>query len=256
MFMSAKMIFCRFCGVGGAICHGKDARHRTRYKCRDCGRTFTNRTNTAKSGSQFSDDEWRMAVKFFSLRGGMSGADVARYFDANRKTGQRLNRIFRTMAQTLEPKKLSGPSEWDESTALKSQWVVGGVSRTMKQCLMTCVENRSERTLVPLVERSTDTDSPIFTDEWLGYSGLLNRWTVCHAREFVRKEARFVHTNTQEGIWGHLKPMGWHLYRGFPRSTLPSYLSEFMFRYNYRCYETRVSLLSALLSRKTHTLLV
>jgi transposase-like protein len=160
------------------------------------------------------------------------------------------------MVIALEPKKLSGPSEWDESTALKSQWVVGGVSRTMKQCLMTCVENRSERILVPLVERYTETDSPIFTDEWLGYSGLLNRWTVCHAREFVRKEARFVHTNTQEGIWGHLKPMGWHLYRGFPRATLPSYLSEFMFRYNLRNYETRVSVLSALLSRKSHTLLV
>jgi len=186
----------------------------------------------------------------------MSGADIARYFDANRKTGQRLNRLFRAMAATLEPKKLSGPSEWDESTALKHQWVVGGVSRTMQQCLMECVENRSERTLIPLVERSTDTDSPIFTDEWGGYFGLLNHWTVCHAREFVRKEARFVHTNTQEGIWGHLKPMGWHLYRGFPRSTLPSYLSEFMFRYNIRCYETRVSVLSALLSRKSHTLLV
>ncbi len=256
MFMSARMIFCRFCGVGGAHRHGVDARRRTRYKCPTCNRTFIGRTNTAKSGSQFSDNEWRIAVKFFSLRGGMSGSDLARFFAADPKTGQRLNRIFRAMAKTLEPKKLSGPSEWDESTALKHQWVVGGVSRTMRQCLMTCVENRSERTLVPLVERSTDTDSPIFTDEWGGYVSLLNHWTVCHAREFVRKEARFVHTNTQEGIWGHLKPMGWHLYRGFPRSTLSSYLSEFMFRYNFRCYETRVSLLSALLSRKSHTLLV
>ena len=256
MFMSAKMIFCRFCGVGGAIHHGKDARRRTRYKCLECSRTFTKRTNTSKSGSQFSDDDWNVAVKFFSLRGGMSGADLARYFEVNRKTGQRMNRIFRTMAATLEPKTLSGPTEWDESTALKYQWVVGGVSRTLRRCFMTCVENRSERTLVPLVEQHTDADSPIFTDEWLGYINLMNHWTVCHAREFVRPEARFVHTNTQEGIWGHLKPMGWHLYRGFPRSTLPSFLSEFMFRYNIRCYETRVSVLSALLSRKTHTLLV
>lgn len=236
--------------------HGKDARRRERYKCLDCGRTFTRRTNTAKSGSHLSDDDWKMAVKFFSLRGGMSGADVARFFSANRKTGQRLNKIFRSMAATLEPQKLLGPSEWDESTALRHQWIVGGVSRASRQCMMTCVQNRSGRTLIPLVERSTDPDSPIFTDEWGGYFGLMNHWTVCHEREFVNAQARFVHTNTQEGIWGHLKPMGWHLYRGFPRSTLPSYLSEFMFRYNIRCYETRVSVLSALLSRKTHTLLV
>ncbi len=256
MFMSARMIFCRFCGVGGAIRHGKDARRRTRYKCLECGRTFTNRTNTGKSGSHFSEDELMMAVQFFSLRGGMSGADLARFFGVNRKTGQRLNRMFRTMTSALKPKKLPGASEWDESTALKHQWVVGGVSRVTRQCLLTCVENRSERTLVPLVERSTESGSLIFTDEWLGYTGLMNHWTVCHAREFVRREARFVHTNTQEGIWGHLKPLGWHVYRGFPRSTLPSYLSEFMFRYNIRCYKTRVSVLSALLSRKTHTLLV
>ncbi len=149
--MSARTIFCRFCGVAGAHRHGADARRRKRYKCLTCHRTFTGRTNTAKSGSQFSDDAWNIAVKFFSLRGGMSGIDMARYFDVNRKTGQRMNRLFRVIVVALEPKKLSGPSEWDESTALKSQWVVGGVSRTMKQCLMTCVENRSERILVPLV---------------------------------------------------------------------------------------------------------
>jgi len=256
MCMSARMIFCRFCGVGGAIRHGKDARRRTRYKCRECSRTFTGRTNTPKSGSHFSDDDWNVAVKFFSLRGGMSGADIARYFDVNRKTGQRINRLFRVIAAVMEPKKLSGPSEWDESTALKYQWVAGGVSRSLPQCFMQCADNRSERTSVPLVERHTDADSLIFTDEWGGYIGLQNRWTVCHEREFVNSQARFVHTNTQEGIWGHLKPMGWHLYRGFPRSTLSSYLSEFMFRYNIRCYHTRVSVLSALLSRKTHTLLV
>ncbi len=254
--MSARTIFCRFCGAAGAHRHGKDARRRTRYKCLHCNRTFTGRTNTVKSGSQFSDDEWRNAIKLFSLRGGVSGADIARFFHVERKTGQRINRLFRAMAKALEPKRLSGPSEWDESTALRHQWVVGGVSRTLRQCLMICVENRNERTLVPLVERCTDVDSLIFTDEWSGYNGLMNHWTVCHAREFVRKEARFVHTNTQEGIWGHLKPMGWHLYRGLPRSTLPSYLSEFMFRYNIRCYDTRVSILSAMLSRKTHTLLV
>lgn len=227
-----------------------------RYKCPHCRRTFTNRSNTGKAGSHFSDEEWRVAVKCFSLRGGMSGADLARFLQVNRKTGQRLNRLFRAMTQTLTPKKLSGASEWDESTALRHQWVVGGVSRVTRQCLLTCVQNRSERTLVPLVERSIEPDSLVFTDEWGGYIGLLNHWTVCHDREFVNSMARFVHTNTQEGIWAHLKPLGWHVYRGFPRSTLPSYLYEFMFRYNIRCYETRVSVLSALLSRKIHTLLV
>lgn len=87
--MSARTIFCRFCGVGGAHRHGADARRRTRYKCLTCHRTFTGRTNTAKSGSHFSEDEWNVAVKFFSLRGGMSGVDLARFFTVDPKTGQR-----------------------------------------------------------------------------------------------------------------------------------------------------------------------
>ena len=254
--MSARTIFCLFCGVGGAHRHGTDARRRVRYKCPDCGRTFTNRTKTLKSGSHFSDEEWQTIIRCFSLRAGMSGADIARFFDVNAKTGQRWNRVLRVLASELVPKHLPGPSEWDESTALRYQWVLGGVSRHTRQCILRCIEDRSEQTLVPIVERHTDGESPIMTDEWLGYSSLLNRWPVCHAREFVRKEARFVHTNTQEGIWGHLKPMGWHLYRGFPRSHLSSYLAEFMFRYNIRCYQTRLNVLSALLSRKSHTLLV
>jgi transposase-like protein len=250
------MTFCRFCGVGGAVRHGKDARRRERFKCPTCKRTFTKRTNTAKSGSHFTDTQWREVNKLFSFRTGISGADLGNWLDANRKTGQRMNRIFREMTLAVLPKTLPGPSEWDESIAIRMQWVVGGVSRLTKNCLLFPVADRTERTLTPLVERHTDPDSPIFTDEWLGYCNLMNRWSVCHAREFVRKEARFVHTNSIEGVWGHLKPLAWHVYRGFPRSTLPKYLSEFMFRRNVRCYKTRVSVLSGLLSRKTHTLLV
>jgi len=197
-----------------------------------------------------------MATKLFSLRAGTSGADLSRFFEVNRKTGQRMNRIFRQMTVSLRPKILPGPSEWDESVPIRFQWVVGGVSRETGQCLIVPVQERSEQTLVPLVERHTHPESLIFTDEWGGYNGLANHWTVCHAREFVNPQARFVHTNTQEGIWGHLKPLGWHIYRGFPRSTLPEFLSEFMFRRNVRCYQTRVSVLSALLSRKIHSLLV
>ena len=195
-------------------------------------------------------------MRKFCKRAGESAEDMAREMQINRKTAQRLNRTFRALVKELEPKSLPGATEWDESVAIRFQWVAGGVSRALKQCLLRPVHDRSERTLAPLVEDHTDSDSPVFTDEWLGYCNLLNHWTVCHAREFVRKEARFVHTNTIEGVWGHLKPLGRHVYRGFPRSTLDSYLSEFMFRYNLRDYETRVSVLSALLTRKINSLLV
>ena len=250
-------IFCRFCGAGGAVRFGRDACGRQRFRCPACTRTFTRRTNTVKSGSHLSDRSWNTARDLFITRTGMSGVDLGNILGCDRKTGQKLNRVFRSLVLPLIPGRLPGVSEWDEACPLKEQWVVGGASRENGHCSLHCVSNRSEDILTALVERHTDPEGMVFTDEWGGYCGLLNHMTVCHERGFTNPMARFVHTNRIEGVWGHLKPLGKHVYRGFPRSHLPQYLAEFMFRYNHRSYDTRKAVLSALLSRpKINTLRV
>lgn len=253
--MSARTIFCQSCGVAGAHRYGKDRRRRQRYKCSHCHKIFTRRTRSLQSGSQLTDAQWTMALKLFCTRGGMSAEDIARLMGINRKTAQKLNRVFRVLVKNLEPTHLPGATEWDESVMSK-QWILGGVSRQMRQCILQTIPNRTGKTLVPAVEAISDPDGLIFTDEWLGYTGLSNRMSVCHSKEFVNSQISFVHTNTQEGIWGHMKPLSHHIYRGFPRSSLPQFLSEVMFRYNIRSFKTRVSVLSALLTRKTNSLLV
>ncbi len=252
--MSRPTIFCRFCGTAGTRRFGSDARGRRRFHCTACGRTFARRTNTAKSGSRLSAREWELAARIFASRGGMSGADLARTLGYGPRTGRRLNRAFRRAAQRLIPSRLSGWTEWDEATT-SGQWVLGGVSRDTRQCLLRCIPDRTERTLVPAVEGATTRESFHVTDEWGGYLRLVNHLTVCHQHGFVAEYCRAVHTNTQEGIWGHLKPLAWHVYRGFRKRTLPEFLAEVMFRYNIRCYRLRLSVLSALLSRpKINTL--
>lgn len=255
MINSARMIFCRFCGASKAHRYGRDRSRRQRYRCPSCGRIFTGRTNTVKSWSRFSERQWEIAARLFSLRQGISGTDLARFLDVHPHTGQKANRILRSLTGDLHPTRLCGASEWDESCP-SGQWVLGGVSRTVQQCLLQIIPNRTERTLVPAIEAATDGESLVFTDEWGGYLRLLNHWTVNHSKGFINRDARFVHTNSVEGIWGHLKPLAAHVYRGFPRSTLQMYLSEVMFRYNIRCHKTRFSVLSALLSRKTNSFLV
>ena len=252
--MSARTIFCRHCGAAGAKKYGKDRQRRQRYKCPHCKKIFNNRTNTIRSGSQLSDREWNLASRLFATRGGMSGTDLGRILGCHRRTGQQMNRKLRQVVVGFMPTELPGESEWDEAIMSK-QWVLGGVSRDTGQCVMGCIPNRRTDTLVPLVTHYSDTNGLVFTDEWYAYYPIPNRWSVCHSKEYVRSDARFVHTNTQEGIWGHLKPLGRHIYRGFPRASLSKYLSEFMFRYNIRDYENRVSVLSALLTRKTNSLL-
>lgn len=202
-----------------------------------------------KSGSQLSDQEWDNATKLFSFRAGTSGMDIAHFLGRNRKTGQKLNRVFRGIVAPLAPSSLPGISEWDESM-FSTQWVLGGMSRDTKQCLLQCIPDRSERILCPLVRSVTGPEGLVFTDEWGGYNDLYRHMTVCHSREFVNSQMRFVHTNGIEGLWGHAKTLSWHTYRGFPRASLPQFLSEVMFRYNLHTYETRKTVLSALLSRR------
>lgn len=247
--MAAHRIFCRHCGAAGALRFGKDARRRQRFRCPHCRKTFTQRTNTLRSGSQFSDRQWQDAARLFAMRGGVSGVSVADFLGCHRKSGQKFNRCFRGLVKPLAPRQIPGVSEWDESM-FSGQWVLGGVSRHTGQCLLRCIPDRREDTLCPAVLKAAGPEGLVFTDEHLGYNGLYRHMTVCHAREFVNSQARFVHTNTIEGIWGHAKTLSWHTYRGFPVSSLSSFLSEVMFRYNYRAYETRISVLSALLSRK------
>jgi transposase-like protein len=255
MSKSLRTIFCRWCGASGARRFGKDRSGRQRFHCPYCERTFIRRTRTLQSGSRLTDAQWTSALRLFSTRAGMSAEDLSRVLGINRKTAQKLNRSFRHLTRALVPRALPGISEWDESV-FSRQWVLGGVSRQGKQCVLQCIPNRTEDTLVPLVERHSDPEGAVFTDEWGGYLPLANHLTVCHSREFVSSLFPTVHTNTQEGVWGHCKTLSWHTYRGIPRSSLPQFLCEMMFRYNIRDYRIRVSVLSALLSRKIHTLLV
>lgn len=253
--MPAAIIFCRFCGISDVRKFGKDARRRQRYQCLHCRKIFTGRTRTLKSGSRLTDAQWDAGIRSFCKRAGESAADLARTLQINPKTAQKMNRTFRVLVKDLEPTHLPGASEWDETVSTK-QWVLGGVSRHIKQCLLRTIPNRRGDTLVPLVERHSDPDGLVFTDEWGGYLDIANRMSVCHSREFVHSQARFVHTNSIEGTWGHFKPLSWHVYRGIPNQSLPQFLSEVMFRYNIRDYDTRVSALSALLTRKINSLLV
>jgi transposase-like protein len=255
--MSARTIYCRFCGCAGAKKYGRNRQRRQRYRCPHCLKTFTGRTNTHKSGSKLSDDQWQKGLEFFCLRAGMSGSDLARLLKINEKTARKMNQHFRTLVKQLEPTFISGVSEWDEAVPIKKQWVIGGVSRHARKCLLKCIPNRREIHLSGFVNKHSDPEAPfVCTDEHLGYCSVVNRLSVCHSREYVHHQMKFVHTNQIEGVWGHLKPLGKHIYRGFPRSTLPMYLSEFMFRYNFRDYEQRVNILTALLTRKTNSLLV
>lgn len=250
--------FCPYCGGIEVYRHGKSKQRRTRYKCKYCHKTFCNRTGTIRLHSHLSDRQWHESVRLFSLRGGISGTDLARFLDLERKAGQRVLGLLRKQTARLPERELTGTVEADETTLTK-RWVWGAVSREMDCLVLREIKQRDENTLSKLIKEHTSKDSALFTDEWAGYLNLRTQrlhLTVNHSKEFVSEFSRQVHTNKQEGVWGLIKPIAISTYRGIPKEKLHEYLKEFMFRYNLKDYKIRVKVLKSYLSKNFHTLWV
>lgn len=62
--LSNKTTFaCRHCGSVHFIKNGKDRHSHTRYLCKDCGKTFSDTTNTVVSGTHKDSDTWKTYIR-------------------------------------------------------------------------------------------------------------------------------------------------------------------------------------------------
>lgn len=249
---------CAHCGAVGSLQRwGKDARRRVRYRCNACSKTSTNRTHTLRSGSHLSDTEWRMVTKVVSLRSSPSGVDLGRLLGRSEKTGQA---VMRTLRQAM-PQRVGIPTkgtiECDETT-MRGVWIGGGKQRETGMVSLMPMMQRSQRECHQMVAMMSLPGSTILTDEWGGYQGLRHRgyrhYTVCHAREFVSRYSRRVHTNGIESVWGHAKTKARHTYRGYP--LLHEFLREVCFQHNFSYTEREAYLTASVFRPKTNTLWV
>lgn len=90
------------------------------------------------------------------------------------------------------------------------------VERDSNTLLIYPVSDRSEDTLIPIIERHVEAGFTIYSDGWSVYCGLnelgYNHFTVLHKYSFkkvyinqdTRKEVE-IHTNRIEGAWKHAK---------------------------------------------------
>jgi hypothetical protein len=88
----------------------------------------------------------------------------------------------------------------------------------------------------PLFEYVLPT-SMVFTDEWKGYSDRVRSRYIGHRR--IRHQDHIyvsgdVHTQTVEGFFGNMKNGIRGTYHAVSSKWLPSYLNEYVFRYNNR----------------------
>ena len=95
-------------------------------------------------------------------------------------------------------------------------WIVGMVERETNTLLIYPVSDRSEDTLLPIIQRHLEPGSTIYSDGWSVYCGLndlgYHHFTVLHKYSFkkvyIQKDTREeveIHTNRTEGAWKHAK---------------------------------------------------
>jgi transposase len=133
--------------------------------------------------------------------------------------------------------------------------VAGVVGRDTGQLRLRVLENVDCKSLREFVERVTESDVVLYTDEWGGY-----RWvagsgrghaTVCHTpgqREWARDDdgdgAREVHNNTLEGLWTGLRNF-LRPFRGVSKWFLDEYVGIFQWIHNAK--EVTAEFIQALL---------
>ena len=117
--------------------------------------------------------------------------------------------------------------------------VISVIGRQTRQVRIRVVKNTQGKTLCPFVEKFTNPDAILYTDELNSYNRLKRtRHTVCHSDyEWARDDdgdgIREVHVNSNEGGWTGLRNF-LRPFRGVHKDYLPGYLAIHEFAVNHK----------------------
>ena len=234
---------CSKCGVVNPRYYR--VRNRKCYECNDCGYQLSPLANTIFHKSDTPLKKWFFAIYMFSVsRNGVSAKELERTLGVTYKTAWRMAKQIRLlMAQ--EDEKLVGKVEVDETYiggkhrrryGIEKKQIVFGMVERQGRVKASVVKSSGTRVLLPQITENIALGTEIHSDEYRPYSNVTkhgySHTTVNHSKlEYVRGVA---HTNTIEGFWSQLKRSIDGTYHAVSPKYLPSYLNEFVFRYNVR----------------------
>lgn len=255
--------FCPVCGserVKGAQKHKSMP-----WRCCDCQKRFSLKTETVMEGSNLGYQTWVIAIFLLttSLKG-ISSMKLHRDLGITQKSAWHLaHRIRKALKE--DEFNFQGPVEVDETyiggleknrhAHQKRGWgrgpvgkvpVVGIKDRESNKIDAFPVASTSKLSMERFIRERTDIEAAIFTDDHRSYEGLPNHESVQHSvKEFVRDQ---VHTNGVESFWAMLK-RGYHgTYHKMSGWHLDRYVSEFAGRHNDRNLDT-LQQMSAIVNR-------
>ena len=230
------------------------------WKCRACKKQFSVKVGTIFEDSPLGFDKWLPAIWLIAnSKNGISSHELGRALGVTQKTAWFMLHRIRLAMQTGTFAKLSGEVEADETfigglarnmhkhVRARKITGTGGKDKTMvagalqrgsdgkpSQVHAVVLPDRKRETLHTYVGAHVEPGSSLYSDEYIGYTGLEADYahkTVDHAVEYVSGR---VHTNGIENFWALFKrglkgtyvcPQPFHLFR---------YLDERAFTFNKR----------------------
>ena len=251
-------------GLRCAYCHGdhvvaKDSHPQMPYRCHDCKKHYSVKTNSVMHASKIGYQKWAIAMYLLTTNlKGVSSMKLHRDLDITQKSAwHMIHRIRESWADQTDV--FSGPVEVDEtyiggSDRNRHEWkvrqgrgpkgkapVVGMKDRDSGKVAAEVVETTDKNTLQGFVAVNTEVDATVYTDEAPAYVGMRRKHeTVKHsAKEFVNGMA---HTNGIESFWAMVKRGYNGTYHHFNEKHLQAYVNEFAGRHNVRSLDTEAQM--------------
>ena len=248
---------CPKCGsMDIYIMKGKDGQRNKdfRWRCRDCKKMYSVRTNTVFEESRLPLRIWVYAFwKACSSKKGISALQLSREMEITHKSALFILRRIRHGVGDEGGAKLTGTVEADE-VYLGGKPRYRGQSKRGRGCNKTAVLGMVERggnVRFQIMERLTanrlkevlienaDRSCRLITDDFRGYRPAGKAFSgghevVKHSKgEYVR-EGTDVHSNTIEGVFSLVQRGVMGTFHSISRKHIPNYLNEFAFRWDTR----------------------
>ena len=230
------------------------------FRCRDCRRHFSVKTETVLQNSNIPLQKWAIAFYLFMTNlKGVSSMKLHRDLGITQKAAWHMaHRIRETLA--VAGGKFAGPVEVDETYiggkernkhgskklragrgSVGKTAVVGMKDRATGQVTTQVVHSTNATTLQGFVEDNTNPDAVVYTDDAAAYRGMdRTHEAVRHSvSEYVKGMA---HTNGMESHWASLKRGYDGVYHQMSAKHLDRYVSEFEGRHNNRPLDTEIQM--------------